>query len=405
MREALRGALSASDSGERWRLCHPQLAYGPWAPVRAEGKIKDEDRLGWLHSICCWQPDRDYAKWFEGHWRRGLEARGESVECFELQLAARLLVGAGNPSATDVGITLHRTWGVPLIPGSALKGLASSYVALVYADGQPEQGTEENEEDRALRRRWRPPSAGDGGDLYAQLFGLSPERGPGAAGRPEPGADRLQGGQRGSVCFHDALYVPESGSGSVFAVDVTTVHQRSYYDTGNRAESHLGQATVAWPNDWEAPTPISYLTVAPGARFLFAIAGPRELRDIARRLLEEALERWGVAAKTSAGYGRLTAAVPRERPAAPTVSAHSGARVKALLLEEKTKKGGWRARYGDREGPIVNSRDVPADLKPGDELEVTISSVDRKGLQFRFEPKPADRTAKGKRAKPSPRRR
>src|SRR5579885_912845 len=63
------------------------------------------------------------------------------------------------------------------------------------------------------------------------------------------------------------------------------------------------------PADWRSPTPIPFLTVAPGARFLFAVI-PRE-RNAADavaqvgRWLEGTLGNAGAGAKTAVGYGRM----------------------------------------------------------------------------------------------------
>lgn len=63
------------------------------------------------------------------------------------------------------------------------------------------------------------------------------------------------------------------------------------------------------PGDWRSPTPIPFLTVAPGAVFLLA-AFPRAKHDIdgvtsVGRWLEEALTDGGAGAKTAVGYGRM----------------------------------------------------------------------------------------------------
>ena len=38
----------------------------------------------------------------------------------------RLIVGLGAKGVTETGITLEHTWGIPVIPGSSLKGLAAA---------------------------------------------------------------------------------------------------------------------------------------------------------------------------------------------------------------------------------------------------------------------------------------
>jgi len=62
-----------------------------------------------------------------------------------------------------------------------------------------------------------------------------------------------------------------------------------------------------------------------------------------------------------------------------------GTTVKAVLLEEKTKKGGWKARHLDsrREGPIVNTKEVPGDKQPGEEVELIVASAGD-SLSFRW---------------------
>src|SRR6266700_183014 len=46
----------------------------------------------------------------------------------EAKVKGRMIVGLGSESVVETSITLHHTYGIPYIPGSALKGLAASYV-------------------------------------------------------------------------------------------------------------------------------------------------------------------------------------------------------------------------------------------------------------------------------------
>ncbi|MCS7160109.1 MAG: hypothetical protein RMJ19_06525, partial [Gemmatales bacterium] len=72
----------------------------------------------------------------------------------------------------------------------------------------------------------------------------------------------------------------------------------------------------------------------------------------------------------------------------PTSTYKPGQQVRAVLLAEKTKKGGWKARIADGslEGPIVNSNEVPADKKPGEEIVLVIHSISAQGAMFRYVP-------------------
>ncbi|MCS7168456.1 MAG: type III-B CRISPR module RAMP protein Cmr1 [Gemmatales bacterium] len=72
----------------------------------------------------------------------------------------------------------------------------------------------------------------------------------------------------------------------------------------------------------------------------------------------------------------------------PTSPYRTGQEVKAVLLAERTKKGGWKARIvgSSLEGPIVNSNEVPADKKPGEEIAVVIQSISGREAMFRYVP-------------------
>ncbi len=78
-------------------------------------------------------------------------------------------------------------------------------------------------------------------------------------------------------------------------------------------------------------------------------------------------------------------------PAAGSASASTaslpspGSTVKAVLLEEKTKKGGWMARHVDSgcKGHIVNTEKVPGDKQPGEEVELIVASASD-SMSFRW---------------------
>jgi len=64
----------------------------------------------------------------------------------------------------------------------------------------------------------------------------------------------------------------------------------------------------------------------------------------------------------------------------------SGDRVEAVLLEERTKKGGWKARHehSGLSGPIQNSDAVPAEKKPGDHVELLVAFASPRGIAFKW---------------------
>jgi CRISPR-associated protein Cmr6 len=61
------------------------------------------------------------------------------------------------------------------------------------------------------------------------------------------------------------------------------------------------------------------------------------------------------------------------------------------LLEERTKKGGWKAMHEPSRlsGPIQNSESVPTDKNAGDSLKLIVANATERELAFRY-PTPAD---------------
>ena len=180
----------------------------------------------------------------------------------------RLVIGLGAESVLENAITLHRTYGVPYIPGSALKGLAAHYAhnRLDHAD-------------------WR-----KGGKAHKILFGDTTSA--------------------GYVTFLDALYVPGSApQDRPLVLDVVTVHHPEYY-----------RGTDSPPADWDSPTPVPFVSAR--GKFLVALAGPDEWVEAAFQILGSALNELGIGAKTSSGYGRLELLVerrPREASKHPEI--------------------------------------------------------------------------------------
>lgn len=301
---------------------HLGLAYDVWAPIRpgGEGKVSDTERQPWLARLVDQSKqapegyDRAFARW------KNSFAGDRRTRLVPIETTSRLLVGHGNAAPTEVGLTLHRTWGVPLIPGSALKGLANHFLDACYGPENRRlhpQDPAHPEPDRAPFEGvtycgsliWRGP-----GDVHRILFGApdSEDRGP-----------KDLGAAAGQIVFHDALWDPASlGTGTAgkgyLAIDVLTVHQKTYYDKRN-----------SWPSDYDDPNPVAFLSVPPGQKFLVALTavgeeGERWL-DTAARILVEALETWGVGGKTGAGYGLFKCHFESEAARAAAAREHEDA--------------------------------------------------------------------------------
>ncbi len=178
-------------------------------------------------------------------------------QCFRRTTAWRFVSGLGRSHPVENGFAWRHDTGAPYLPGSSLKGLA-----------------------RAWARDWESLS----GEILERIFG------------PKPEADL----KVGSVVFLDALPVEPV----VLQADVMTPHYGPWH------QNEKG----AIPGDWHSPTPIPFLTVAPGQTFLFAVlprnpSNEQDRKDCetAADLLAQALEMLGAGAKTAAGYGQFVA--------------------------------------------------------------------------------------------------
>lgn len=291
----MRTCLPCGTKAENFGLAYDVL--GPAPRQRGRGKPPEVDpgeRQSWLEGCAGIATPSDYGI----HYERWQNSFGSSTQLCVVKTASRLLIGHGNASASDVGLTVHRTWGTPVIPGTALKGLLAGYIDVVY-------GPDVSCSDPA-RVDWIAPTWSGfnvekaPGEWHALIFG-SPA---------VPSDDRYRHGLRGSITFHDALYIPSGHR--PYEPDVLTVHQKPYYD-GHGSE---------WPNDWNAPVPVPFLTVKPGVRFLLVLEGPPRATKVAMEMLVKALRDWGIGAKTAAGYGAMTRDCDKEKQVRSEIEKH-----------------------------------------------------------------------------------
>jgi CRISPR-associated protein Cmr6 len=214
----------------------------------------------------------DYRWFFEN-----VKLLWESVnaEVISMKTASRLVVGLGDESVYETSIRLHRNYGVPYIPGSALKGVAKHWTILKIAEkldasvGKIQEWLEGNEEKDV--------------SIYVGTTEITFDE-----------IRKIFGTQEfeGNIVFFDAFPNPDE---IALELDVMNPHYQPYYTTGEA------------PGDWYQPTPIFFLTVPKGVKFEFAIMS-RDDEDLikkAKSLLVEALKEFGVGAKTSLGYGRF----------------------------------------------------------------------------------------------------
>src|SRR6266496_2189408 len=195
----------------------------------------------------------EYEKFFQ-RWTKLLT--DYDAQTREAKVKGRMVVGLGSESVLETSIILHHTYGVPYIPGTALKGLAASYASKQLGD------------------IWK-----KGSPAYNAVFGDT--------------------NSAGYITFFDALYIPGSGhKGQVLYPDVITVHHPKYY----QEEKNVS------PSDWDSPNPVPFLSAT--GKYVIPLAAPdlgknSEWIKKTFEILGLALKEMGIGAKTSSGYGRM----------------------------------------------------------------------------------------------------
>lgn len=191
---------------------------------------------------------------------------------FRAKLGGRLIVNQAGGILENAGLCLHRHFGDPYIPGSALKGLARHAAWCQWSDAA-------NADKRSIAER------------IARIFGYPT----GDKGLDEfikencPGIPQTLGG---GVAFLAA--VPESGV--ALATDIVNCHHPKYY-AGNQPDA----------TDNEPPNPQFFPVVETGAEFRFTLVPLRRLGTDHDALLAQA-KAWLIAALTVQGAGAKTAA-------------------------------------------------------------------------------------------------
>jgi CRISPR-associated protein Cmr6 len=159
----------------------------------------------------------------------------------------RLIIGLGAAHPQETSMTLHHLYGIPYIPGSAIKGVTRHWV--VFYKFNNNERDAENDED------------------FKNIFGTQKAQ--------------------GKVIFMDAYPSDEI----TLKIDIMNPHYPDYYSKNSP------------PADWQKPNPIKFLTVE-RTKFKFVLLSKEQkLLEKAHSWLSNALTNFGIGAKTSLGYG------------------------------------------------------------------------------------------------------
>lgn len=202
---------------------------------------------------------------------------------------SRLVIGLGGDSVLETSLTLHKIFGIPYIPATALKGVVR---AVKFWELAKAKNVVSNESTLKVfqEKFYGELDTSDEDTFKAQLlFGAKDFK--------------------GLLLFLDAF--PEINNEKLFEVDIMNVHYPDYYTKNKNIP----------PGDWQQPTPIFFLTVKEGVKFHIAVLfdqyryeklpkkykklDSNNLQDELKKLLIPALSEFGVGAKTRLGYGVL----------------------------------------------------------------------------------------------------
>lgn len=187
--------------------------------------------------------------------------------CWDFTTHDRLTIGLGARHPSENGFTFEPTLGVPILPGSSVRGLLRA------------AGRALGHDDHVMRLLGDPPYV-----------------------KAPPASDTVRRSGRVAVLAARPIHWPQ------LEVDLVNPHHRAYYDELRTLRSDSKQVPHA--TLLEDPVPAFFLTVKPDVTFRFAVRfRDREpSREDVNRIggwLRAGLGYLGAGAKTASGYGRF----------------------------------------------------------------------------------------------------
>lgn len=248
------------DKGSHAGLLLDRYLHVPMKEVQDDDSRDDHasDRKKLLDSAvnACKQSKELYESVYERYESAAIHSEKQTWGYYKTK--NRIVINLSQASVLETAVALHHTYGVPYLPSTSLKGLTAHYCHKVVGPT-----------DREFLNT---------GKHYEVLFGTEETS--------------------GHILFHDGWIRPESLT-SGLTREVMTPHHGDYYSGNNNQP----------PTDFDSPKPVTYLALA--GTFLLRVSCDVDNEqgvkwaEFAMRLLDAALQHWGVGGKTNAGYGRL----------------------------------------------------------------------------------------------------
>jgi CRISPR/Cas system CMR subunit Cmr6 (Cas7 group RAMP superfamily) len=399
------------------------LFFDRFADPEARDKGKEAPRRKWFATAVGKKPETSQIQ----SWKQFLTEPGLGIApdfAFNAELQSRLLVNMAGGVMTNAGLCLNR-FGVPYIPGSAVKGcarrmalfelgelsldnpspeiLAQSLVriALVF-------GWAESDWMNGRKKRKRAGKIEDAEPISDFWHALCVDVGDQSADATRDERWKVTSNLAARELFHGigrkpnnpelpwAPQLPNFASSTAFLpaypielpgkdleLDVATPHHKEYY---GRKKDHSGRLTMPIALDTEETEPVLFPAVVRGVVFRFVTLPlsripitPSErnvLNRQANQWLRTGLETMGIGGKTSAGYGFLRDPQRNERGTSgsagpqPTVSSGSDVPVKT---PEHPLIAAWRGRTQSEN--IKAFRPFLAQLKDDAELHLVFHAI------------------------------
>jgi len=204
--------------------------------------------------------------WYSHRMERYYSVTGAPRSCtFFLDCTSRLVIGQGVSSVLETHLSTHPVYGVPFIPGSALKGLAAHY---------------------CHNRLGQNPTFRMNGSSYNVLFGNQEKA--------------------GMIHYCDAFPTPETVADALH-LDILTPHHQKYNQL--RTNDLANGQNAPSPRDDDSPVPVPFLTVKAKFRVLLTCESDQpeadEWLEIAKTIVTKAAEQEGLGGKTNSGYGQM----------------------------------------------------------------------------------------------------
>lgn len=304
--------------GSHWEMAEYEVPRPGKKPIKRSAKLWNLEQIVEAQKQLNQNWQKAVASQVVTRWHNMVKSQGATP--VTLTPEWRFVVGLGDKTALEVGFTFHRIYGFPVIPGSALKGLARAAALSQIADtlGVPRLLLHQAQKRANHKPRPLPTPiekleallmATDARIQEAKQLELTKKEGVETLNRlrEEKGLENLDLTQHealltsfrtifgtpyaaGEAIFFDAM----PAAPPVLEIDVMNVHYPEYYGGDNL------------PTDNQNPNPIPFLTVG-RSPFSFAVGWRNTVNatDLhqAEVWLKAGLSEFGVGAKTAAGYG------------------------------------------------------------------------------------------------------